>query len=118
MAGSDDKKQSPLSGEDAELWSRVAAQAEPLPALRRARHVEGRERGSRRERGERGRREADGSAVGRARRDHGNPGRVAAEGLREGVESGGVGCCGHHARSNTALARLFPRLAAIRLSGP
>ena len=40
MAGSDDKKQSPLSGEDAELWSRVAAQAEPLPALRRARHVE------------------------------------------------------------------------------
>ncbi len=40
MAGSDDKKQLPLSGEDAELWSRVAAQAEPLPALRRERHVE------------------------------------------------------------------------------
>ena len=40
MAGSDDKKHPPLSGEDAELWSRVAAQAEPLPALRRARHVE------------------------------------------------------------------------------
>ena len=40
MAGSDDKKQPPLSGEDAELWSRVAAQAEPLPAFRRARHVE------------------------------------------------------------------------------
>ena len=40
MAGSDDKKHSPLSGEDAELWSRVAAQAEPLPVLRRARHVE------------------------------------------------------------------------------
>ena len=40
MAGSDDKKHPLLSGEDAELWSRVAAQAEPLPALRRARHVE------------------------------------------------------------------------------
>jgi len=40
LAGSDDKKHSPLSGEDAELWSRVAAQAAPLPALRRARHVE------------------------------------------------------------------------------
>jgi len=40
LAGSDDKKHSPLSGEDAELWLRVAAQAEPLPALRRARHVE------------------------------------------------------------------------------
>lgn len=40
MTGSDDKKHPPLSGEDAELWSRVAAQAEPLPALRRARHVE------------------------------------------------------------------------------
>ena len=40
--GSGDKKHPPLSGEDAELWSRVAAQAEPLPALRRARHVEAR----------------------------------------------------------------------------
>ena len=40
MAGADDKKYPTLSGEDAELWSRVAAQAEPLPALRRARHVE------------------------------------------------------------------------------
>ena len=40
MAGSDDKKHPPLSGEDAEFWSRVAAQAEPLPAPRRARHVE------------------------------------------------------------------------------
>ncbi len=40
MAGPDDKKHPPLSAEDAELWSRVAAQAEPLPALRRARHVE------------------------------------------------------------------------------
>ena len=40
MAGPDDKKKLLLSGEDAELWSRVAAQAEPLPALRRARNVE------------------------------------------------------------------------------
>ena len=40
MAASNDKKHLPLSGEDAELWLRVAAQAEPLPALRRARHVE------------------------------------------------------------------------------
>ena len=38
--GRDDKKHPPLSDEDAELWSRVAAQAEPLPELRRARHVE------------------------------------------------------------------------------
>ena len=38
--GRDDKKHPPLSDEDAELWSRVAAQAEPLPGLRRARHVE------------------------------------------------------------------------------
>ena len=29
--GRDDKKHPPLSDEDAELWSRVAAQAEPLP---------------------------------------------------------------------------------------
>jgi len=42
LVGSGDKKHPPLSGEDAELWSRVAAQAEPLPALRRARHVEAR----------------------------------------------------------------------------
>ncbi|MAK10842.1 MAG: DNA mismatch repair protein MutS [Rhizobiales bacterium TMED83] len=39
MAGSGDKKHPPLSGEDAEIWARVAAQAEPLPALRRARHI-------------------------------------------------------------------------------
>ena len=38
--GPDDKKHPPLSGEDAELWSRVVAQAEPLTALRRARYVE------------------------------------------------------------------------------
>ena len=38
--GPDKKKQPPLSGEDAELWSRIAAQAEPLPKLRRSRHVE------------------------------------------------------------------------------
>ncbi len=40
MAGPDDKKHLPLTGEDADLWSRVMAQAKPLPALRRARHVE------------------------------------------------------------------------------
>ena len=40
MGGPDDKKQPPLSGEDAELWSRVAAQVEPLPTFRRGRHVE------------------------------------------------------------------------------
>ncbi len=40
MAGPDDKKHPLLTGEDAELWSRVTAQAEPLPALRRARHIE------------------------------------------------------------------------------
>ena len=45
MTGPRDKKKASggtpaLSDEDAELWARVAAQAEPLPALRRARHVQ------------------------------------------------------------------------------